>query len=157
MSPQHDDFKYPDDEPAEKVPSYDAPPEPARSKPYVQEPVPPIQQQQYIPQQMNPQQTYMNASPLNALTMGSAPVDCPLCGVRAMTRIEFVAGSQTQYNPCYLSLIVASSQLSYVYFYALVFFLISEAIPKMSITDVEIVEQCWLNGTAMELLKYWLM
>jgi len=56
---------------------------------------------QYIPQQ-----TFINASPLSSLNMSSAPVDCPMCGARAVTRITFVAGSQTQYVDYYRLLIM---------------------------------------------------
>ena len=72
--------------------------------------IPPPQQytqQQYVPQQLPqqqyvqqvPQQMFMNATPLSGLNMSSAPVDCPMCGVRSLTRMDFVAGSQTQYIP----------------------------------------------------------
>lgn len=100
--------------PSEKLPTYtaqpaDSPPEPTFRNNTFQGPQPRqyVQQQhvQHIPQQhpqIVPQQyvqaSFLNATPLSALNMGSAPVDCPMCGVRAMTRINFVPGSQTQYH-----------------------------------------------------------
>lgn len=36
------------------------------------------------------------ATPLGSLQQGPAPVDCPVCGVREMTRTEFVSGGTTQ-------------------------------------------------------------
>ena len=51
-----------------------------------------IQQQTvYIPQPEGP-----SAIPLQGLNMSAAPVDCPLCGVRAYTRATFEVGNQTQ-------------------------------------------------------------
>jgi len=40
---------------------------------------------------------YKNAVPLTNLGMGSAPVDCPSCRKRCMTRVEYVIGNTTQY------------------------------------------------------------
>ena len=37
----------------------------------------------------------LNAVPLSTLNRGSAPVDCPICGVRALTRIEYMSGGFT--------------------------------------------------------------
>jgi len=38
---------------------------------------------------------YQTAIPLMALSMGSAPVDCPVCRKRGLTRTEFQAGNTT--------------------------------------------------------------
>ncbi|KAH7410853.1 LITAF-like zinc ribbon domain-containing protein [Cadophora sp. MPI-SDFR-AT-0126] len=75
-----------------------------------------FQPQQQQQQQTNPQQTfqqgtphqsfqvgaapantgkYQMATPLASLQQGPAPVDCPVCGVREMTRTEFVSGGTT--------------------------------------------------------------
>lgn len=40
---------------------------------------------------------YQMATPLASLQQGPAPVDCPVCGVREMTRTEYVSGGTTQY------------------------------------------------------------
>jgi lipopolysaccharide-induced tumor necrosis factor-alpha factor len=39
---------------------------------------------------------YQNATPLQVLGRGAAPVDCPSCGVRAMTRTNYEVGNTTQ-------------------------------------------------------------
>lgn len=44
-----------------------------------------------------PQRTYQNVTPLASLGRSPAPVDCPACGQRQMTRISFLAGNYTQY------------------------------------------------------------
>jgi len=64
---------------------------------------------QYIPQQ-----TFINASPLSSLNMSSAPVDCPMCGARAVTRITFVAGSQTHVCGILLCLFIGLGCLPYI-------------------------------------------
>jgi len=57
--------------------------------------------QQGAPQQSFPQQAnasrnnYQMATPLASLQQGPAPVDCPICGVREMTRTEYVSGGTT--------------------------------------------------------------
>ncbi|CZS96321.1 hypothetical protein WAI453_009878 [Rhynchosporium graminicola] len=38
---------------------------------------------------------YQMATPLASLQQGPAPVDCPVCGVRELTRTEFVSGGTT--------------------------------------------------------------
>lgn len=43
------------------------------------------------------QRTYQNVTPLASLGRSPAPVDCPACGQRQMTRISFLAGNYTQY------------------------------------------------------------
>ncbi|GAB1198440.1 hypothetical protein APSETT444_007759 [Aspergillus pseudonomiae] len=40
---------------------------------------------------------YNSATPLHALQRGPTPVDCPVCGVREMTRTEAESGNTTQY------------------------------------------------------------
>lgn len=52
-------------------------------------------QAQY-PQQQQQQQKYMNAVQLAALGEGTAPVDCPSCGKRELTRLTYKTGSMTQ-------------------------------------------------------------
>lgn len=39
---------------------------------------------------------YQMATPLANLQQGPAPVDCPVCGVRELTKTEFVSGGTTQ-------------------------------------------------------------
>lgn len=39
---------------------------------------------------------YAMAMPLRTLQQGAAPVDCPLCGVREVTAIEYVSGNYTE-------------------------------------------------------------
>lgn len=39
---------------------------------------------------------YQTATPLASLQQGPAPVDCPVCGVREMTKTEYVSGGTTQ-------------------------------------------------------------
>jgi len=56
--------------------------------------------QQEFPQQGFPQSNasknnYQIATPLASLQQSPAPVDCPVCGVREMTRAEFVSGGTT--------------------------------------------------------------
>jgi len=59
-------------------------------------------QEYYAPQQQQqqvaaPQQsTYQTAVPLASLQDKPAPVDCPMCKNRAMTRIDAVSGNTTQ-------------------------------------------------------------
>jgi hypothetical protein len=48
-------------------------------------------------QPMGAPQTYYTALPIIALSQGPAPVDCPVCRKRALTRIEFQAGNTTQW------------------------------------------------------------
>ncbi|KAE8168222.1 LITAF-like zinc ribbon domain-containing protein [Aspergillus tamarii] len=38
---------------------------------------------------------YNSATPLHALQRGPTPVDCPICGVREMTRTEAESGNTT--------------------------------------------------------------
>lgn len=66
-----------------------------------QQNIPQQQQTAYkqdIPAQNNIAQrnNYQMATPLASLQQGPAPVDCPVCGVRKMTRTEFVSGGTTQ-------------------------------------------------------------
>jgi len=61
----------------------------------------PSYHQQEAPKQGFPQNNasrnnYQTATPLASLQQGPAPVDCPACGVREMTRTEFVSGGTTQ-------------------------------------------------------------
>ncbi|KAI9696803.1 MAG: hypothetical protein M1836_005165 [Candelina mexicana] len=43
-----------------------------------------------------PTSRYQTATPLHALSMGPAPVDCPACGKREVTRVTFENGNTTQ-------------------------------------------------------------
>lgn len=52
------------------------------------------------PQQMQSgttQPMFQTAIPLASLQKAPAPVDCPICHTRAMTRTEFHSGNTTQY------------------------------------------------------------
>lgn len=52
---------------------------------------------QYIQQQVvAPHQVNVGAIPLQGLNLSPAPVDCPVCGMRAYTRTMYETGSQTQ-------------------------------------------------------------
>jgi len=55
---------------------------------------------------------YQIATPLASLQQGPAAVDCPVCGVRELTRTEFVSGGTTQYVFQYLERIFFLSSLS---------------------------------------------
>jgi len=56
---------------------------------------------QVTQQNMPPRQTtYRTATPLTALGRYAAPVDCPSCGERAVTRIEYVTGNATHAWAC---------------------------------------------------------
>ena len=52
--------------------------------------------QDYPQQFIAPKNNYQNATPLASLQQGPAPVDCPVCNVREMTRTEYVSGGTTQ-------------------------------------------------------------
>ncbi|KAE9368135.1 hypothetical protein N431DRAFT_429332 [Stipitochalara longipes BDJ] len=66
--------------------------QPIQEKQYQQQAIP---QQQQMPQQPLPQNNFASATPLVSLQQGPAPVDCPMCRVRQMTRVEFVSGGTT--------------------------------------------------------------
>ncbi|KAL8896272.1 MAG: hypothetical protein Q9207_007785 [Kuettlingeria erythrocarpa] len=55
----------------------------------------PMQQQQQQQQPM-PQSGYQTATPLANLGEGAAPVDCPCCHMRALTRPEYHSGNTTK-------------------------------------------------------------
>jgi lipopolysaccharide-induced tumor necrosis factor-alpha factor len=55
-----------------------------------------VMPQQPMAQQPMPQNNFASATPLVSLQQGPAPVDCPMCRVRQMTRVEFVSGGTTQ-------------------------------------------------------------
>lgn len=63
--------------------------QPAYTETFAAQPV-----QQVVPVQ--PQNNYPTAVPLYALQRTPACVDCPSCGQREMTRVEFASGSTTQ-------------------------------------------------------------
>jgi len=51
---------------------------------------------QQIPQRAAPpRNNYQMATPLPSLQQSPVPVDCPVCRVREMTRVEFVSGGTT--------------------------------------------------------------
>ena len=52
--------------------------------------------QQPMQQPMQTQSTYQTAVPLGNLQEAAAPVDCPVCRQRALTRTEYVSGNTTQ-------------------------------------------------------------
>jgi hypothetical protein len=58
---------------------------------------PPQYAQGAVPQQQQGRNQYATALPLRALQSGPTPVDCPVCGVREVTAVEYVSGSTTQY------------------------------------------------------------
>lgn len=67
----------------------------------------PVQQQQHQHQQQQPgvgasrpPMQYLTAIPLQSLSVGPAPVDCPACGNRGMSTIDYVVGQHTQYVLC---------------------------------------------------------
>jgi hypothetical protein len=55
-----------------------------------------ITQPQTTPQAVGAQRYYLTAMPLTALNEGAAPVDCPVCGQRALTKAEYTSGNTTQ-------------------------------------------------------------
>lgn len=55
--------------------------------------VPNTPQQPY--HQPRKQNAYQSAIPIASLQQGAAPVDCPFCGVRELTRTDFVSGGTT--------------------------------------------------------------
>ncbi|THC88055.1 hypothetical protein EYZ11_012497 [Aspergillus tanneri] len=64
---------------------------------YMQPPMqPPAQNQGVQPGTAHPS-GYNTSSPLHALQRAPAPVDCPVCGQREMTRVEAESGKTTQY------------------------------------------------------------
>ncbi|RPA99437.1 hypothetical protein L873DRAFT_1683883 [Choiromyces venosus 120613-1] len=52
-------------------------------------------QQQAIPMQQQGGQQFLQATPIPALSRGSAPVDCPICGQRKLTSVSYEVGSTT--------------------------------------------------------------
>ncbi|KZF23398.1 hypothetical protein L228DRAFT_267405 [Xylona heveae TC161] len=76
------------------------PQSPPLQQQYTQSPVgaispAPQQQQQQQQQQNSNEKTYKNATPLAVLGRSAAPVDCPACGNRCMTRITYKTGNTT--------------------------------------------------------------
>ncbi|KAL8668739.1 MAG: hypothetical protein Q9168_006644 [Polycauliona sp. 1 TL-2023] len=54
----------------------------------------PIHAQQGMPVQQQPQvQGYQHATPIGNLGEGAAPVDCPCCHMRALTKTEYHSGN----------------------------------------------------------------
>jgi hypothetical protein len=49
-----------------------------------------------VVQQVGQAPAFLTATPLAALGRTGAPADCPSCGRRTMTHINFVAGNTTQ-------------------------------------------------------------
>jgi hypothetical protein len=66
--------------------------QPIQEKNYPQQGLP----EQPMAQQPMPENNFASATPLVSLQQGPAPVDCPVCRVRQMTRVEFVSGGTTQ-------------------------------------------------------------
>ncbi|KAH8434007.1 uncharacterized protein LDX57_011643 [Aspergillus melleus] len=85
------------------VPLYENQP---RSQPEFQQPTPihpptahmapPMQPPVWQPGMPHPS-GYNTSSPLHTLQRGPAPVDCPVCSYREMTRVEAESGNTTQY------------------------------------------------------------
>src|SRR5271154_4560642 len=77
---------------------------PPQQAPFGQQPTyaqQPNQQQAFHPQmapQLMPAQPrqFQNTMAIPNLGMGAAPVDCPICGSRAMTSISYHSGNTTQ-------------------------------------------------------------
>jgi lipopolysaccharide-induced tumor necrosis factor-alpha factor len=65
--------------------------QPIQEKNYPQQGLP----EQPMAQQPMPANNFASATPLVSLQQGPAPVDCPVCRVRQMTRVEFVSGGTT--------------------------------------------------------------
>jgi hypothetical protein len=69
--------------------------------------------QQGIPmqgfQQQQQQSQYHVAMPLQNLLEGAAPVDCPACHTRTLTRTEYVSGNTTMWVPILLDPSLLSS------------------------------------------------
>ncbi|MCJ1259095.1 hypothetical protein MMC24_006930 [Lignoscripta atroalba] len=63
------------------------------------QPISPVQNQNQNQNQNQEKQQhqYKTVTPLHALGPGTAPVDCPACGQRALTRIDYQSGNTTQY------------------------------------------------------------
>ncbi|MCJ1404527.1 hypothetical protein MMC11_007753 [Xylographa trunciseda] len=65
--------------------------------------IPPQGQQMYgnemkqVPGGMMPRQQvqYQNATPLQSVGPGPTPVDCPACGTRTLTRVQYESGNTT--------------------------------------------------------------
>lgn len=98
MDPTLDSHRTAEDKIAEKAPAYvSQDPEPTHQRIYQRETVLPLGHQQSVLQRR-----FTNAFPLSALNMSPAPVDCPVCSERELTRIDYVSGNHTQYIPYYL-------------------------------------------------------
>ena len=67
-----------------------------QSVPMQQQQMPMHQNTMPMQQPMQTQSTYQTAVPLGNLQEAAAPVDCPVCRQRALTRTEYVAGNTTQ-------------------------------------------------------------
>ena len=67
-----------------------------RSVPMQQQQMPMHQNTMPMQQPMQQQSTYQTAVPLGNLQEAAAPVDCPVCRQRALTRTEYVSGNTTQ-------------------------------------------------------------
>ena len=77
--------------PGQIKPEYYTQPQPGMMQQQSQQSVPqlgiqPLQQQQ---------SQYRNATPLHSLGESQAPVDCPSCGHRTLTRTEYHSGQTT--------------------------------------------------------------
>jgi len=66
-----------------------------RGVPMQQQQMPMHQNTMPMQQPMQTQSTYQTAVPLGNLQEAAAPVDCPVCRQRALTRTEYVAGNTT--------------------------------------------------------------
>ncbi|KAJ5946327.1 hypothetical protein N7454_003166 [Penicillium verhagenii] len=58
--------------------------------------VPQLQQQQTYYTPFGQPTRYATAVPLESLQSAPCPVDCPVCGMREMTKTEFISGGTTQ-------------------------------------------------------------
>ncbi|KAJ5558229.1 LPS-induced tumor necrosis factor alpha factor [Penicillium sp. DV-2018c] len=89
-TPLNTEKQYPN-QPGDPAPEYEAP---IGEKTYPGQPAP---QQFYTPQTQPGAHPsgYGTAVPLHGLQSASTPVDCPICGVREMTKITPVSGGTT--------------------------------------------------------------
>jgi LITAF-like zinc ribbon domain len=91
-------------------------------------------------------QNFVAAVQLQNLKQSPSPVDCPLCGVRAVTNISFQAGNHTQYallTP--LSMLMRSS----LWALGLCFFTGFGFVPYFMESTKDVVHRCGNCGIAL--------
>ncbi|KAJ5121295.1 LPS-induced tumor necrosis factor alpha factor [Penicillium bovifimosum] len=90
MAPLNTEKQYPHQ--PEPAPEYEAQ---IGEKTYPGQQPPPGPQQFYAPQTQPHPSGYATAVPLHAVQSAATPVDCPICGVREMTKVVPVSGGTT--------------------------------------------------------------